>query len=260
MTTLADHPARLGLVVPGDCHVDDELWALATPEAFPYVTRTRGAADDEMGRDGIAETTGLAEGPEIGMAADRLLDVAPVAAAYVDTSISFVRGAAGDAEITARLESRLGCPSVTTSTAVAEALAMLGARRLAVLSVYTEAVDARLRDFYSAHDIETVQVVRLARSYPSGATSRELGATRPEVLVAEAANIGAAAIDALFIPCTALRTLRAIDPIEQALGVPVVTAIQATMWSVLRRAGLRVTRSGAGRLFRHAAPVTAGAR
>src|SRR5262245_8817775 len=148
MTTLAEQPTRLGLVVPGDCHVDDEFWTLAAPEAIPFVTRTRGAADDEMGRDGIAETTSLAEGPEIGMAADRLVDVAPAAAAYVDTSISFVRGLAGDAEIIGRLEARLGCPSVTTSAAVAEALRELGARRIAVLSVYTEAVDDRLRAFY----------------------------------------------------------------------------------------------------------------
>ena len=81
-----------------------------------------------MGRDGIGETTGLAEGPEIAMAADRLRDVSPMAAAYVDTSISFVRGLAGDAEIAGRLASRLGCPSVTTSTGVAEALSELGAR------------------------------------------------------------------------------------------------------------------------------------
>ena len=260
MTTLVDHPTRLGLVVPGDCHVDDEFWTLAMPEAIPYVTRTRGAADDEMGRDGIAETTGLAEGPEIAMAADRLRDVSPTAAAYVDTSISFVRGLAGDAEIAGRLASRLGCPSVTTSTAVAEALSELGARRIAVLSVYTEAVEERLRAFYTQHGITTVSIVRRRRSYPAGATSRELGETMPDELVADAAVIDADTIDALFIPCTALRTLDAIDPLERALGVPVVTAIQATLWAVMRRAGLDVTRPGVGTLFRRAAPVPVDAR
>ena len=260
MTTLVDHPTRLGLVVPGDCHVDDEFWTLAAPEAIPYVTRTRGAADDEMGRDGIAETTGLAEGPEIAMAADRLVDVGPAAAAYVDTSISFVRGVAGDAEIAGRLESRLGCPSVTTSTAVAEALNELGARRIAVLSVYADPIEERLRAFYADHGITVDQIVRRRRSYPAGATSRELGETAPHDLVADARDIGTSTIDALFIPCTALRTLDAIEPLERALGVPVVTAIQATLWAVMRRAGLDVTRPAAGVLFRRAAPVWAAAR
>ena len=82
----------------------------------------------------------------------------------------------------------------------------------------------------------------------------------PDDLVADAADIDASAIDALFIPCTALRTLDAIDPLERALGVPVVTAIQATLWAVMRRAGLDVTRPGAGTLFRLAAPVPADAR
>jgi maleate isomerase len=260
MTTLIEDPVRLGLVVPGDCHVDDELWTLATPEAIPFVTRTRGAADAEMARDGIGETTALAEGPEIAMAAERLVDVAPAAAAYVDTSISFVRGIAGDAEIADRIAARLGCPTVTTSSAVAEALRELGARRIAVLSVYTEAVDDRLRSFYAANGIETVSIVRLRRSYPAGATSRELGSTRPADLVAEAERVDPGGIDALFIPCTALRTLGAVDAIERALRVPVVTAVGATLWAVLRRSGLRVSRPGAGALFRLGSPAAAAAR
>ena len=251
MTTLVADPVRLALVVPGDCHVDDELWSLAAPEAIPYVTRTRGASDAEMGRDAVTETSALAEGPEIDMAAERLRDIGPAVAAYVDTSISFVGGVDGDAHIVERLRRTLACPSVTTSSAVALALTALGVRRMAVLSPYTPELDERLARYYLAHGIEVSQVVRLERSYPSGATSRELGLTRPDELLAQAERLVPGAADGLFIPCTALRTLGAIEPLERSLGIPVVTAIAATLWAVLRLGGIGAARPGAGRLFGH---------
>ncbi|CAN5718519.1 hypothetical protein BH23CHL8_BH23CHL8_02460 [soil metagenome] len=250
MTTLVEDPVRLALVVPGDCHVDDELWSLAAPEALPYVTRTRGASDAEMGRDGIRETTALAEGPEIDMAAERLRDIGPAVAAYVDTSISFVRGPAGDAHIVERLGRALGCPGITTSSAVALALIALGVRRMAVLSPYTQELDARLARYFETHGIETAQVVTLERSYPAGATSRELGRTRPDELLTQAERIPNG-VEGLFIPCTAMRTLGAIEPLEQSLGIPVVSAIGATLWAVLRLAGITAPRPGAGSLFGH---------
>jgi maleate isomerase len=249
MGPAAPDPLRLGLVVPGDCHVDDELWRLAYPEAIPYVTRTLGASDERMGADAISEVTGLAEGPEIGAAATRLRDVSPVAAAYVDTSISFVRGSGGDTEIAGRIEGLLGCPAIVTSTAVVAACRALGVRRLAALSPYTDDLNGRMASYLAEHDLELVAVHPLRRTYPGGTTSRELGRTEPHELLADAEPVQADGVEALFLPCTAVRTLGAVALLESALGMPVVTAVQATMWAVLRLAGLGVGRPGAGRLF-----------
>lgn len=40
--------------------------------------------------------------------------------------------------------------------------------------------------------------------------------------------------DAVFVSCTALPTYDVVAPLEQALGKPIVTANQATMWAALR--------------------------
>jgi maleate isomerase len=40
--------------------------------------------------------------------------------------------------------------------------------------------------------------------------------------------------EALFIPCTDFEAIDLIDVLERDLGVPVVTANQATMWHALR--------------------------
>lgn len=56
-------------------------------------------------------------------------------------------------------------------------------------------------------------------------------------------------VEAIFIPCTAARTLDAIEPLEDAIGKPVITAVQATMWRVARLAGLTHDAPQGGRLF-----------
>jgi maleate isomerase len=45
--------------------------------------------------------------------------------------------------------------------------------------------------------------------------------------------------DAMFISCTNLPTYDIIEPLEQALGKPVLTANQVTMWAALRLMGLQ---------------------
>lgn len=247
----ANHlPRRLGLVVPGDCHVDDEFWSLAGPDAIPYVTRTIGADDARMGSDGVAETWDLATGPEIGEAARRLRDVAPAAVAYVDTSISFVRGPGGDTEIAVRIAEVLRCPAIVTSTAVVAAFRALGAGRIRVLSPYSAALDASMAAFLEGSGIEVAAIEPLAERYETGTTSRILGTLEPAVLVAESIRTRRAPADALFLPCTALRTLGAVPAIEAQLGIPVVTAVGATMWAILALAGdLSAMRPSAGRLF-----------
>lgn len=249
MTTSVTDPLRIGLVVPGDSHIDDEFWALAGNGARPFVTRTIGASDVEMGGDSIAEVTGIAEGPEIGYAAFRLRDVSPVAAAYVDTSISFVRGRGGDTEIAERLSSTLDCPAIVTSTAVAAACVALGIRRIAAMSPYTDDLNARLIAYFAGHGITVTRVYPYQRTYPGGTTSRELGSMRPEELLRDARAIDEDGIEGLFLACTAVRTAAAIEPLEAALGMPVVAAVGATIWATLRLAGDAQPRSGLGQLY-----------
>ena len=55
---------------------------------------------------------------------------------------------------------------------------------------------------------------------------------------------------ALFISCTNLPTYDLIEPLEAALGKPVLTANQVSVWEGLRIAGDRTVRTGLGTLFR----------
>ena len=55
--------------------------------------------------------------------------------------------------------------------------------------------------------------------------------------------------DAVVLSCTDLPTLPLIAALEADLGKPVVTSCQATVWQVLRAAGVADRLAGAGRLF-----------
>ena len=243
-------PVRLGLVAPSDCHVDDELWRLCAPGVLPFITRTMGADSEQMRLNGVAHTRALAESSDLEFAADRLKAVTPQAAAYVDTSISFVRGPGGDLEIAERIARFLHCPTVVTSTAVIRACQALGVRRIGVLTVYSDEVNATMRPFFEPQGVEIARMQTFdAINMAGGATSLDMAAIDPLLLVAAGAALDGPDVDAVFIPCTAVRTLEAIEPLEQRIGKPVITAIQATMWAVQRLAGVTVDVAGGGRLF-----------
>ncbi len=240
----------IALVVPGDSQVDDEFWRMLAPHAIPFVSRTTGA-DDRMTRDDmvIAHLTALARSSDLEVAADRLRAVNARAAAYVDTSISFVRGPGGDLEIAERIAAFLGIPTIVTSTAVVVAARTLGANRFGVLSVYPPSVDERIRAFFEPQGIGIASIGRLDAGMASGASSFDLARMPAEDLVAAGRAMDGPDIDAIFIPCTAVRTLEAIEPLEAAIGKPVITAIQATIWAVARLAGVAEDTPLGGRLW-----------
>ena len=55
--------------------------------------------------------------------------------------------------------------------------------------------------------------------------------------------------DALIMTCLNTRSHTVIDRLEQALGKPVITSTQATLWHALRLAGIDDRIKGYGRLL-----------
>ena len=139
---------------------------------------------------------------------------------------------------------------MVTSTAVVDAARALGAARLGVVSVYLEEINETMPRFFDPQGVKIARIGPLTGHVMSNAaTSTELAQVSPADLVAAGRAINGPDIDAVFIPCTAVRTLEAIEALEAAIGKPVITAIQATMWRVARLAGLGHDAPLGGRLF-----------
>jgi maleate isomerase len=139
-------------------------------------------------------------------------------------------------------------PCVTPITASLAALDRFGAQKLAVLTPYTDDVNAAIAGHLKAVG-KTV----------SGFTSfhiedNELMARLPADAILEAAiEADRPDADALFISCTAIRAVDVVERIEHTLGKPVVTANQAMFWQALRWSGYDNAVAGYGRLLHLAA-------
>jgi maleate isomerase len=216
-------PAGIGVVAPHDLALDRELWRWTPEPVALYVTRTP-PLDVAVSAE-LAEA--LRDGDALARACREVAEAAPGVTAYLCTSASFVRGLAGEAELRALMERAGARRAITTSGALVEALAALGAGRVAVATPYDAELTARLGDFLreAGHD-----VVGTARLGLSGDIWRVSAASVRELV--EALPLPDA--DAVVVSCTNLPSYDVIPGLEERIGLPVVSANLATMWAALR--------------------------
>ncbi|HXV94477.1 MAG TPA: Asp/Glu racemase [Pseudonocardia sp.] len=216
----------IGVVAPFDFALDRELWRWVPEDVSLYLTRLPFFTTPMTVEMAVA----VGDRRAVRRATRDVLTPEPAVVAYACTSGSFIEGAAGE-QVLRRTMIDAGAPSAcTTSGALVDALGVLGVRRLAIATPYTETVTLRLVGFLAEHGVQTVaseglgllgniwrvgyrEVVELVRAVD-----------RPEA-------------QALFISCTNLPTYDVVEPLEQALGKPVLTANQVTMWAALRAMG-----------------------
>lgn len=229
---------RLGVMVPCvNSVVEPEFSLLAPRGVASYCTRM------QM-RGGTKEEQLASMAAELESYVDSLRDVADLFV-YACTSGSFLKGPDWDQEIVRRLTELSGKQAVTTSGALVKALQTLGVNRVALATPYTESINAKQIDYLHHFGIRVVAARGLAITARGGA-----GLSEPAAAYRLAKEVAAlAAVEALLISCTNFRTLEVIDPLEEDLGLPVVTANQATFWAALRLAGLKDKIYGYGRLL-----------
>jgi len=233
--------ARIGVIYPADGLLDDELWELVPEGVTPYITREETPLGGDADLDYV---TKIAESQGIEDAARCLRVVKPDVTAFVCTAGSFVKGVGCDLEIVRRIEEAGGAPATTTSTALIRALRGLGAETVAVATPYIDEINERLVSFLEGHGF---RVANIEGMQLRGA--EDIG----EVSLGEAFRFARKAdrrgADVLFISCTGLRTFGILEPLEEDLNKPVLSANQVTMWDALRIAGVRGWVPGTGSLY-----------
>jgi maleate isomerase len=233
---LAEHTRQqgIGIVAPFDFALDRELWRWVPDDVSLYLTRLPFFTTPVTVEMAVA----CGDRRAVRRATRDVLTPEPGVVAYACTSGSFVDGAAGEM-VLRRTMLDAGAPAAcTTSGALVEALRVLGVSRLAIATPYVEPVTRRLLAYLSEHGVRTVSSEGL------GLLGNIWRVTYSEVVeIVSAADNHAA--DALFISCTNLPTYDVIEPLELALGKPVLTANQVTMWAALRAMGRAAVGGGA---------------
>jgi maleate cis-trans isomerase len=167
---------------------------------------------------------------------------------YGCTTGSFFRGPGWDREMLDMIRREASVPAVATSPSVVEALRSFGARRISVATPYPEWNNHRLRAYLEAQGFEVLNVDGEPRAAASG--NQGINDHDPDEVVAFAAGVCRPEADALLCSCTAWRSVEAVAELERRTGKPVVTSTQATLWHVLRLAGVDAPIAGYGRLLR----------
>lgn len=153
----------------------------------------------------------------------------------------FLKGPASDQALATEITRATGIPATVTSVAVVEALRQLGVRRVSVASPYEAPLNAKLQTYLGASGVEVVAI--------AGFGTQEHGRYTPDGTIGLALEVDRPGADGIFISCTNFRTLEIIEPLERERGKPAVSSNTASMWKLLRLAGVAEPLAGFGQLL-----------
>lgn len=214
----------IGIIAPFDLALERELWRWAPMEVSLHLART----PYEPVPVSLAMAELVSNPAHLTTATRDVLHVEPEVVAYLCTSGSFIKGLAYERSLRETICAAGALDAVTTSGALLEAIRHLDITRLSVLTPYDEVLTNKLHEFLGEAGCSVIRSDHLGLgggiwkvNYRTIA-ERIVGANDPRA-------------QAIFVSCTNLPTYDVIEPLEQALGKPVLTANQLTMWACLGR-------------------------
>lgn len=231
---------RVGLVVPparGRIPPD----ASAMYPGVEFLVEGIGLA--AMSGAGYAEAVGRMEA-----ACRSLAGAGAQAILLFGTSLSFFRGPAFNGELEAAMTRASGLPCATLTSAMVEALRALGARRLAVATAYTDAVNGMFAGYFATEGFAIEAIAGL--DLVSLADAEEMGAERIAAL-ARRVRSEAPQAEALVVSCAGLSTASICPGLERELALPVVSSAMVGAWAAVRLAGQTGRVQAYGRLYEH---------
>lgn len=199
---------------------------LLRPEGHPEgdYRRIETLLDSDIRVDSVVYE-GPGEDPErLAAGAERLRLAGAEAVVWASTGASFVYGWEAAHEQARSLALACGIPASSTSIGFPHAVRAVGAERVAVAGTYPEDVTEGFARFLEAAGIEVVGIRRAVEAAPLPALVRAADDPRAE---------------AVLVPDTALETVTHLPEAEAALGKPVLTGTQVTVWEGLRLAERR---------------------
>lgn len=221
--TMQPERRGVGVVVPFDFQADHDLWAYLDDSVTLHLTRTS-AVHDAVISVNLAALVGDLD--DVADAASRVTAVADTLV-YACTSGSFITGNAGERALVDAMLKSGAARAGTTSGGLREALAAVGARRVAVVSPYDVDLTDRLVAFLTENGHQVTNAVSMG-------LLADVHRVSPQHLADLAIEADTSDTDAVFLSCTGLATFDLIEPLEAMLGKPVLAANQVTMWKALR--------------------------
>jgi maleate isomerase len=172
--------------------------------------------------------------------ADAAVDIVVLAATAPSTRM----GKGYDAQLIKRMEEASGKPATTAATAMLDAFAALGVRRVALAAAWSETTNKWVAAFLESHGIEVLSQVAMGV-----VSNNEVGRLHPDTAFEHGRQADRKEADAVFLACGNWWTAAIVEKLEQAAGKPVLTTNNMTLWHALKKIGVAQGVSGYGRLL-----------
>jgi maleate isomerase len=164
-------------------------------------------------------------------AADLLADAKVDAIAWNGTSASWL-GIGRDRDLCAAITARTGVPATTSTLACIEAARAVGARRVGLVSPYTDDVQDRIAGVWAREGIAPH-----AERHLGLRDNFSFGEVTPATIADMIRAVAAEGADAVVILCTNLDGAALAAPLERELGIAVLDSVAVTLWRTLALAG-----------------------
>lgn len=234
--------ARLGVLVPSGILAIEPEFGLMAPEGvschYHRFAFTGGGSEKEVLRDLEKAQENIAD------AAELIIHAFPTVVAMTGTAVTFIGGLKYDRMLIDIMKGRVGnLPITTTSTSVIEALHKLDVKKVSVATPYLEEVSKAAVKFVEDNGFKVLKTKCLNKA------GKDIAEVSKETLYHLVREVDHPESETVFISCTNLHTVEIIEKLESDLQKPVISSNQATMWNMLRMAGINDSITGFGRLM-----------
>jgi maleate isomerase len=229
---------RIGLLTPSSNTTQE-------PEFAEVLPRTVSLHASRLTLNNIDAPSTLSIVEELETESRKLADADVDVIVLAATAPSSRKGKGYDRELIQRMEDASGKPATTASTALLEALALLGVRRIAIAAPWSEAMNNTVVGFMEANGIEVPhhEAMGIVRN-------NEVGRIEPDRVYQFGRQVDRPDADALLLACGNWWAMGAVERLEQEIGKPVLTTNSVSIWAALRIIGSQDGVGGYGRLLR----------
>jgi maleate cis-trans isomerase len=151
---------------------------------------------------------------------------------FACTGSSYLAGRAREAELFGRLSQRRGCTVTSSALAVVEALHALDARRISLVSPYSESLTAQSVAYWQSHGFQVGAVARVAASDANSA--HPIYGLGSDAALEAVNSLRGRAGDAVVMLGTGMPSLRTILAAPRVDGAPVFSCTLALAWRCTR--------------------------
>jgi maleate isomerase len=229
---------RIGLLVPSSNSTQEPEFVQMLPESVSlHVARlSLSRIDPDSTVAIVAELE--KESRKLG---DAAVDIVVLAATAPSTRL----GKGYDAQLIRRMEEASGKPATTAASAMLDAFAALGVRRVALAAAWSETTNKWVAAFLESHGIEVPSQVAMGV-----VDNTEVGRLHPNTALEHGRKADCKDADAVFLACGNWWTASIVEPLERAVGKTVLTTNNMTVWHALKKIGVHQGVPGFGRLLR----------